>query len=105
MTPPRFAIGDPVRVSNRPPEGHMRTPRYARGQEGLIERYCGAFPNPEGLARGGDGLPKQDLYRVRFWQSAFWAGYRGAGADTLDIEVYDHWLESVHVPAGVRDAP
>ena len=43
-------------------------PVYARGREGTIERFCGAFPNPEELAYGFDGLPKRPLYRVRMRQ-------------------------------------
>ena len=87
-----FRIGDPVVVSNRDVRGHMRTPSYIRGKTGVIERLCGSFRNPETLAYGGDGLPKQPLYRVRFLQSHVWSDYEGTLTDTVDIEIYEHWL-------------
>ncbi len=54
----KFAPGDKVRIAAANPPGHRRVPVYARGREGIIERICGAFPNPEELAYGFDGLPK-----------------------------------------------
>ena len=52
----------------------------------------GAFANPEDLAFGRDGLPRKRLYRVRFRQADLWPDYRGAPDDTLDAEIYSHWL-------------
>ncbi|MGB8840419.1 MAG: SH3-like domain-containing protein, partial [Aliidongia sp.] len=75
------------------PPGHIRTPFYSRGQAGRIERLCGAFPNPEELAYNRPGLPRQPLYRVRFRQCQLWPDYAGAVADTIEIEIYQHWLE------------
>lgn len=89
----RFAPGDRVKVRRAYPPGHLRTPYYIRGQAGVIERVCGAFRNPETLAFGRDGEPKQPLYRVRFRQEQIWPDYRGASGDTIDIELYEHWLE------------
>lgn len=95
MTDPtaRYSVGDRVHVRNDDPPGHIRTPWYIRGKEGRIERICGTFGNPETLAYGGDGKPRQPLYRVRFRQAELWPDYRGAEDDTLDIEIYQHWLE------------
>jgi hypothetical protein len=90
---PRFAPGDRVRVRECAPLGHIRTPFYIRGHVGVIERYCGAFPNPEELAQMRDGLPAQPLYRVRFLQRDVWADYPGPREDTIDIEIFQHWLE------------
>jgi len=59
----------------------------------MIERYCGAYPNPEELAQMRDGLPAQPLYRVRFLQSEVWPDYAGRPEDTIDIEIFQHWLE------------
>ena len=50
-----YNIGDKVRVAVTHPPGHRRVPYYIRGKTGEIERYCGAFPNPEELAYGFDG--------------------------------------------------
>jgi nitrile hydratase len=89
----RFRVGDRVKVRAADPPGHVRTPWYIRGREGKVERICGAFANPEELAYNRHGLPKQPLYRVRFRQRQIWPDYRGADADTIDIEIYEHWLE------------
>jgi hypothetical protein len=91
--PARFKTGDRVRVRAAAPPGHVRTPWYIRGHTGEVERLCGSFPNPEELAYNRDGLPAQPLYRVRFRQQEIWPEYRGAAGDTIDIEIYQHWLE------------
>jgi nitrile hydratase len=90
-----FAAGDCVRVRWADPPGHLRTPFYARGKQGVIERYLGDYPNPEELAFGRSGLPKQPLYRVRFLQRDLWPDYAGRSDDTVDIEIYEHWLQPV----------
>jgi nitrile hydratase subunit beta len=89
----RFNIGDAVLVRNSHPPGHRRTPCYIRGKRGVIERVCGAFPNPEELAYGFTGEPKRMLYRVRFSQCEVWPDYQGSPTDILEMEIYDHWLE------------
>lgn len=89
----KFDKGDRVRVRKTAPLGHIRTPFYIRGHEGEIERYCGAFPNPEELAQRRDGLPAQPLYRVRFKQKEVWPDYQGPAADVIEIEIFQHWLE------------
>ena len=91
--PARFRPGERVKVMKAYPLGHVRTPFYIRGCSGVIERLCGAFPNPEELAQIRSGLPAQPLYRVRFAQSEVWPGYRGARADTIDVEIFQHWLD------------
>ncbi|MEM9795454.1 MAG: SH3-like domain-containing protein [Pseudomonadota bacterium] len=73
------------------PPGHVRTPAYLRGHIGAVERVLGPFPNPEELAYGRDSAPLQ-LYRVRFRLGDLWDGAE-APEDTLDAEIYAHWLE------------
>ncbi len=89
-----FNIGDTVRIKASHPPGHRRTPFYVRGKTGVIERYCGRFRNPEELAYGFDGVPERELYRVRLRQTDLWDHYEGQPGDTLDLEIYDHWLEA-----------
>ena len=89
----RYRVGDRVRVRLWDPPGHLRTPWYVRGHAGVIERYCGSFRNPEELAFGREGLPALPLYRVRFRQREVWPSYVGGAEDTLDLEIYQHWLE------------
>lgn len=88
----RFQIGDTVAVRRMFPTGHIRTPRYIMGRTGTISHVVGEFPNPEELAYGRDGMPAKTLYRVHFRQTDIWPDYVGNNADTLEIELYDHWL-------------
>jgi hypothetical protein len=88
-----YRTGDRVTVRAAYPIGHVRVPYYIRGKMGVIERVCGAFANPEELAYARPGLPKQPLYRVRFKQSDIWQAYQGTDDDTVDVEIYQHWLE------------
>jgi nitrile hydratase subunit beta len=89
----KFEIGQPVRVRADYPLGHIRTPFYIRGKVGTIADSVGEYLNPELSAIGKDGLPKQPLYRVRFNQAEAWSYYTGSVCDTLDVEIYEHWLE------------
>jgi len=94
----RFKVGDRVMIKRAFPPGHRRTPHYIRGKVGVIERICGAFPNPEELAYGFDGDPAKVLYRVRFQQTHVWPDYRGPARDVIEMEIFEHWL----VPASGR---
>ena len=88
----RFNVGDRIAIRRTFPPGHRRTPFYIRGKQGVIERVCGEFANPEELGHGFDGLPKKQLYRVRFRQKDLWKDYKGGDGDTVDVDVYEHWL-------------
>ena len=90
---PLFGPGDGVTVRVVYPIGHVRTPFYIRGKRGVVERLCGLYGNPEELAYARSGLPRQPLYRVRFLQRDVWAEYHGSAQDTVDIEIYQHWLD------------
>jgi nitrile hydratase len=90
-----FTVGDRVKVRRIEPPGHLRTPWYIRGKGGVIERVLPAFPNPEERAYGRTGLPERTLYRVRFLQKDVWPDYAGADADTVDLEIFEHWLEPI----------
>lgn len=90
---PRFQPGDTVRVLDLGKPGHVRIPFFVRHKTGVVERHCGAYANPEELGYGLLGLPPVDLYRVHFQQEHIWPDYTGPAQDTLEIEVYDHWLE------------
>lgn len=97
----RYAAGAVVKVARDRPtisigRQHIRTPHYVRGLTGTIAEVMGPFPNPEGLAVGEDGLPRQVLYRVRFPLRSVWDRYEGAPSDTVDTEIYEHWLEPAH---------
>jgi hypothetical protein len=89
----RFNVGDKVVVKRSYPPGHRRTPQYIRGKQGVIERICGSYPNPEELAYGFDGLPTKVLYRVRFPQQHVWPHYSGPAHDLIEMEIFEHWLD------------
>ena len=88
-----FYPGDRVTVRRASPPGHLRTPYYIRGRTGAIERSCGEFGNPEELAFGRRDGNRVPLYRVRFDLGEVWPDYAGASEDTIDVELYGHWLE------------
>lgn len=83
-----------VKVKQMFPPGHVRTPFYLRGKTGEIERELGYFKNPEELAYGLNAN-KQKLYRVRFSMSEIWGEASETSNDTVDAEIYEHWLEKV----------
>ncbi len=105
MTDARFQVGDPVLVTPRHPAGrcHIRTPFYIRGKIGRIERICGAFRNPEDLAFGKYETIRIPLYRVRFDQVEVWDDYAGNPDDTIEVEIFEHWLEPAE--GNSTDAP
>lgn len=92
MSTPRFVPGQRVRIADRTPPSHHRVPAYAKGRLGVVERVCGLHGQPEIFIRG-DGRPPQRIYRVRIAQTDLWPTYEGAAKDTLDLEVFEHWLE------------
>lgn len=87
-------MSERVRVKAMMPPGHVRTPAYLRGKTGVIERPLGPFKNPEQLAYGLPA-PEKQLYRVRFTMAEVWGDQAECPTDTLDAEIYDHWLEKV----------
>ena len=94
--PATFQPGDRVRVKVDYPPTHFRTPGYVHGKTGLVHAVRGPFRNPESLAHGGDGLPARYLYQVRFFQHEVWDAYPGPRADTVLVDIFEHWLS----PAG-----
>jgi nitrile hydratase len=86
--------GTQVRIKAMTPPGHIRTPHYLRGKSGVIERVLGAFKNPEQLAYALPA-PERTLYRVRFEMAELWGDGAEAPADTLDAEIFAHWIEEV----------
>lgn len=93
MSAARFSVGAPVRLRRAYTPGHVRAPWYLRGCEGRICHVVGEFGNPEEMAYGRHDGAKLMLYRVRFRQSEVWPDYAGPAHDTLEVEVYDNWLE------------
>lgn len=99
----KYKPGDRVRVADRNPGGHCRTPWYVRGKVGRVVQFYGAFGNPESQAYGGSGLPKQPLYQVKFDQIGVWARYKGPPKDAICVDVFQHWLEPISLQGGVDE--
>ena len=87
-------MAETVKVRAMFPPGHIRTPYYLRGKTGTIERKLGAYGNPERQAYGQIG-DKRELFRVRFTMAEIWGNDAENPDDTLDAEIYEHWLEEV----------
>ncbi|MEL0185618.1 MAG: SH3-like domain-containing protein, partial [Hyphomicrobiales bacterium] len=66
-----------------------------RGKVGIIERICGEFPNQEEIALCQDNPSIIPLYRCRFKQTDVWRNYEGSDKDTLELEIYEHWLKKI----------
>jgi len=89
---PKYKKSDKVKIDDRISKGHCRTPAYIRGKSGIIERYCGNFPNPEHIAHQRPHPTLVPLYRCRFYQKDIWPNYSGEESDTLELEIYEHWM-------------
>jgi nitrile hydratase len=92
---PAFRVGDRVRIDDRYEPRHHRTPAYVKGKVGEVERICLAHGRPEILAYRNDGGPPRTVYRVRLRQRDLWPDYDGPAHDTLEIEIFEHWLRPV----------
>jgi nitrile hydratase len=96
----KFKMGDTVHVlpeshKSRWRKPHLRVPGYLHGSTGVVERYCGTFTNPEGTAFNLMAKDrKQPLYRVRFNMSEVWPEFNEDSKDSVDVEVYQHWLDA-----------
>ncbi len=100
-------MAERVRVKDWPVRGfHVRAPGYLRGKIGEVERRLGAFRNPELLAYGLSA-EKVDLLRVRFTMREIWGDDAERPDDTIDAEIFAHWLEPApdDAEAEARDAP
>lgn len=87
-----YRAGDRVRIIDLGKRGHVRTPFYVREKIGTVERYCGKFENPEERAYGRGKNQAIGLYRIRLSQRDLWSDYDGSEHDSLEIEIYEHWL-------------
>ncbi|MBU25055.1 MAG: nitrile hydratase [Gammaproteobacteria bacterium] len=92
MVPLQFDPGDQVVVRGDFPIGHFRTPVYVRGCRGVVVRYLGHFENPETLAYCLQ-TNLFALFKVRFRQQDLWDEYTGSAVDTIDLDLYENWLE------------
>jgi nitrile hydratase beta subunit len=87
----RFQLGQSVRARNFNPITHTRSPRYARGKSGSIERDHGVFVFSD-TSVYSQGEKPQHLYSVRFSARELW-GEQGAPHDAVYLDMFDDYLE------------
>ena len=92
--PPRFKIGDRVRVKDMPYLFYTRTQMSVRGVVGTIAALTYPDLVPEEGAFNLDGRIEQ-YYIVRFRQKDLWPEYQ-FDMDTLQTESPERWLEPVN---------
>jgi nitrile hydratase beta subunit len=97
---PRFAVGDPVVITNVPPDDHTRLPGFLRGHRGTVERvFEGNYAYF--CSTGADGLgPPMPVYAVRFDPRDLWGERAEPGA-----VVYGELYEAYLTPADAEEAP
>jgi len=94
--PAAFKIGERIRITEKFPIGHYRTPTYIRGKQGTIVKNLGKYINPEREAFGKNSGDKLWYYLISFLQKDLWEDYEGKETDTLEIEVFENWLEPIN---------
>lgn len=89
--PPRFKIGDAVRVKLATSPLHTRAPRYVRGRPGVIHSLNGGHVFPDSNAAGKGEQPTH-LYTVRFAARDLW-GEQAAARDSVFADLWEPYLE------------
>ncbi len=95
--PPQYQVGDWVRVQVVAKPGHIRTPLYLLGKQGIVRQIQGIFKNPEELAHLIQPVHQLYLYLVEFEMPEIWGELCPADVqrDTLSAEFYEPWLSPV----------
>ena len=86
--PPRFSVGETVRVRDLHQVGHTRLPGYVRGHRGtvLLVHHVFVFPDTNAHGRGDD---PQHVYAVQFRARDLW----GAGDHVVTVDLFESYLE------------
>ncbi len=91
--PPKFKVGDRVRIRDLPDIFYTRTQVYTRGAEGVVAVVTHESPAPEDEAWDNTDKPEW-FYIIRFRQKDLWPDYPDAFAnDSLQTEISERWLE------------
>jgi nitrile hydratase beta subunit len=89
--PPRFGVGDQVRVRARKAAGHTRQPGYVSGKPGVVSAHLGATLYPDALAVGRRE-PPQHLYTVAFEARDLFGDDAEQGTE-VRVDLYEGYLE------------
>jgi len=89
--PPRFAVGDRVRVKRMHPAGHTRCPRYVRGALGTIALVHPSQPLPDRQGPGESHI--EAFYSVAFAPDELWGADAEPGRATMLVDLWESYLE------------
>lgn len=89
--PPKFAVGQRVRVLDDSPHGHTRRARYIRGRTGVIELAHGTFIYPDS-AGNGLGDDPQHVYTVRFTNEELWGRETAEPNGSVYFDVWEPYI-------------
>jgi nitrile hydratase beta subunit len=92
--PPKFSVGDHVRVVDTSPRGHTRKARYVRGKKGVVEMARGSFIYPDS-AGNGLGENPQHVYTVKFTNEELWGSEAAEPNGVVYFDVWEPYLEKV----------
>ena len=92
VAPPRFALGDPVVVSEAPMAGHTRRPHYTWGKRGTVVSYLFATVPPDRSARGEHGK-HEHFYTIEFDGRELWGDDAEPGT-AVRIDLFESYLEA-----------
>ncbi len=88
--PPRYAPGDEVVTRKLHRSGHTRLPGYARGCQGTVALWHGAWVFPDTHAHG-EGENPQHVYAVRFDARELWGDAAEAGT-SVHVDLFESYL-------------
>lgn len=89
-TPRLLAVGDRVRTTSAPPQGHTRRTGYVRGRTGTVTALRPAQVLPDHAAHFV-GEDPEHVYSVEFTSAELWG--EDAEPFTLTIDCYESYLE------------
>jgi hypothetical protein len=94
--PPKFKVGDQVRVKDLPDIFYTRTQIYTRGSIGTVSAVVYEAPPAENEAWGNDEYVEW-FYSLVFKNKDLWPEYRGDAFpdDSVETEIPEGWLEPV----------
>lgn len=97
--PPRYTVGERVRIVNEHPRSHTRMPRYIRGRVGDIVSHHGAHIFADEHAVSGEKLPRH-LYGIRFGGDELWGASSTEPNSAVYVDVFEPCIEGVVAGAG-----
>jgi nitrile hydratase subunit beta len=91
-TPPRYAVGDHVRMVAAPVPHHTRLPGYVRGKCGTVQALHGAHVFPDTNAQGLGEQPCR-LYTVAFDGRELWGEDAMALHLMVSVDAWEPYME------------